>query len=275
MVLKRSLARTSIYLFLILMLAVTFYPFFLMVQTSFKDLYQFRKNPAGFALPLHIENYPVAFQAIWRSTLNSIVVSGTTAVATVFVASLAAYGFSRYEFPLKNVLFYAIIILLMVPAVLMLSSRFILVKQFGLIDTWFALILPYIAGGQLLLVMLIKSYMDGIPRSLFESAIIDGAHAYYIYLRIAIPLTIPILLTCTIIHFNFAWNDLIWPMLTIHRRELKTLVVVLWTNFQTEFSLDMGGLMSGYVIGSIPMILIMMSSMKYFIRGMTAGALKV
>src|SRR5690606_4313702 len=109
----------------------------------------------------------------------------------VFLASLSAYVFARHRFPGSDAVFYAIIALLMIPGVLTLIPLFLLVKDLGLLNTFWALILPYIAGGQAFAIFVLRSFIAGQPEEIFESARIDGAGEFTIYQRIAVPMAKP------------------------------------------------------------------------------------
>ena len=161
----------------------------------------------------------------------------------------------------------------MIPAVLTLVPSFLLVKSLGLMNTRWALILPYIAGGQVLAIFIMRAFFAGLPEELFEAARIDGAGEIGAFWRIAIPLTRPILVTIAIIQVLSTWNDYVWPFLVVQDDSLKTLVVGL-VLFQTRFYTNWGPLMAGYTLASIPLLLLFFVGMRYFIEGLTSGALR-
>ena len=127
------------------MLILTFLPFWLIFVISFKDQTQLYHNIWALDFQMHFENYTLAFKVIGKYMLNSIIVSIVTVIGVVAVSSLSAYVFARYEFPFKEFLFFCIISLLMVPNILTMVPAFIMIKNFGLINTLWALILPGIA----------------------------------------------------------------------------------------------------------------------------------
>ncbi len=253
----------------------TFYPLIFTVFTSFKDNNQFFTTFWGPAFPLHLGNYADAWRQLYPVLLNTVFVGVISAGAMVFLASLAAYVFARHRFPGSDFIFYAIIALLMIPGVLTLIPLFLLVKDLGLLNTFWALILPYIAGGQAFAIFVLRSFIAGQPEEIFESARIDGADEFTIYHRIAVPMAKPILGTLTILALLSTWNDYIWPSVTLRNPEMWTISLKLvsfssqWSNLQ-----QYGPMFAGYVIASIPLLILFMFTMRLFIEGLASGAIK-
>jgi len=153
-------------------------PYMLMLMWSFKDMNQFDHYQWLPTAPFHVDNYfgrTGAFATIWRYIVNTVVVAGVSVVGAVAVAALTAHVFARYSFPGKEGLFFLIIALLMVPGILTLVPQFILVKSLGLFNTPWALILPYISGGQVFAIFILRQFFSSIPEELYEAARIDGA----------------------------------------------------------------------------------------------------
>ena len=258
---------------LVAFVALTLYPLAFMVITSLKDLAQYNEQIWLPVWPLHLENYTAAWAAIAPYMLNSVIVTGASAAGVVVLSCFAAYAFARFAFPGRELFYYLVIFLLMIPAVLTLVPSFLLVKSLGLMNTRWALILPYVAGGQVLAIFIMRAFFAGLPEELFEAARIDGAGEIGAFWRIAIPLTRPILVTIAIIQVLSTWNDYVWPFLVVQDDSLKTLVVGL-VLFQTRFYTFWGPLMAGYTLASIPLLLLFFVGMRYFIEGLTSGALR-
>jgi ABC-type glycerol-3-phosphate transport system permease component len=253
--------------------ALTLYPLAFMVITSLKDLAEYNEQVWLPVWPLHLENYTAAWTAIAPYMLNSVIVTGASAAGVVVLSCFAAYAFARFDFPGREICYYLVIFLLMIPAVLTLVPSFLLVKGLGIMNTRWALILPYVAGGQVLAIFIMRAFFAGLPEELFEAARIDGAGEFGAFWRIAIPLTRPILVTIAIIQVLSTWNDYVWPFLVVQDDSLKTLVVGL-VLFQTRFYTYWGPLMAGYTLASIPLLLLFFVGMRYFIEGLTSGALR-
>lgn len=263
------------HVFLVVLGAITFYPLIFTLFTSFKDNTQFYSTFWGPALPLHWSNYSDAWSQLADSIINTIVVGLVSSAGVVLLASLAAYVFARHRFPGSEPIFYAIIALLMIPGVLTLIPLFLLVKDLGLLNTYWVLILPYIAGGQAFAIFVLRSFIASQPEAIFESARIDGANELQIYARIALPIAKPILGTLAILSLLSSWNDYIWPSVTLRNPELWTISLKL-VSFSSQWDAlqQYGPMFAGYVIASIPLLILFMFTMRLFIEGLASGAIK-
>jgi len=260
---------------LVLLGVFTFYPLIFTLFTSFKDNSQFYSTFWGPAFPLHWSNYLDAWRQLYPVLINTVFVGIVSAFGVVFLASLSAYVFARHRFPGSTVIFYAIIALLMIPGVLTLIPLFLLVKNLGLLNTYWVLILPYIAGGQAFAIFVLRSFIASQPEEIFESARIDGAGEFTIYQRIALPMAKPILGTLAILALLGTWNDYIWPSVTLRNPDLWTISLKL-VSFSSQWASlqQYGPMFAGYVIASIPLLILFMFTMRLFIEGLASGAIK-
>jgi len=254
---------------------LTFYPFVFEIQTSFKSSFQFQHE---FWLPMwppELANYRDAFSQTRTYLVNSFIVSGASVIGVLALASLSAYTFARFDFPGREFLFMLILGLLMIPGILTLVPRFLLIRDLGLIGTRGALIVPYIAGGQVFAIFILRSFIASLPEELFEAARIDGASNIRIFLTIAMPLCKPILVTIAVMNILGTWNDFIWPLVTLPDSSLWTITIGI-VNFTGHYQgLEAWGPMfAGYVIASIPLIVLFIFTMRAFISGLTSGAIK-
>ncbi len=259
---------------MIALLITMFIPLLMMVNISFKTLAQFSVNPYGVTMPFHPENYVRAFDIIWGYIWNSFIVSGASVMGVIALATLAAWSFARYPFPGRDFLFYMILALLMIPGELTLIPSFLLVKDLGLLNTRWVLILPYIAGGQVFAIFILRSFFEAMPEELFEAARIDGASEIKTFLQVAVPMANSIIGVVAIMNITGTWNDLIWPMVTVNVRRLMTLTIGLYA-FRNEMYTRWGSLMAGYTIASIPMIILFAFTSRLFVEGLASGAIKV
>ena len=275
MVLK--LRRTQWYLHLPLMVFVvlTLYPFVFMIFTSFKDNGQFYRAFWVPTWPLHGSNYADAFQAIASYIWNSVVVTILSTAGTVVIIVPPAYVFAHFNFKLRELLFYLIIMLLFIPALLTLVPLFLEVKALHLLDTRWALILPYIAGSQVLGIMILRNFFSSQPRELYEAAEVDGAGDVDKMLRIGVPLSLPVIGTIAIFTALSVWGDYLWPLVALPSQKNWTMPLGL-VNFQNTYVSQQlwGPLFAGYVIAALPMVVLFLLLMDVFIRGLTEGALK-
>jgi ABC-type glycerol-3-phosphate transport system permease component len=262
------------HLFLIAAAILTYVPLYILIVTSFKSISQFYHSFWLPEFPLQWGNYQGAWSVVRIYLFNSVFVTLATLVGVLAVSSLASFAFARYSFPGRTVLFYMIISLLMVPFILTLVPAFVWIKQLGLVNTRWGLILPYVAGQQVFAIFLLRGYVASLPEELFEAARIDGASMFDAYLRIALPLSKPMLSVISITTILTTWNDYVWPLVVISDDSLRTITIGL-AAFQTQYSIDYGPQMAGYVIASVPLLLLFLFTMRQFLQGLTAGAVKM
>ena len=224
--------------------------------------------------PIIWENYRTGWETMRRYVLNSLLYSFASVIGVVFLSSLSGYVFARHRFPGKEAIYLMILALLMVPGILTLIPAFVLVRDLGLLNTPWALILPWTAGGQVFGILLCRSFFATLPQDLFDAAKIDGAGEIEQYWRIALPLSWPILVTLAIMHLVSTYNDFIWPLLTISDPSIQVVTVGL-TQFTTEFGIiNWGPRMAAYAVSSLPLVVLFTFGMRYYVRGLTSGALK-
>ncbi len=202
---------------------------------------------------------------------NSTIVALVATLAVLWVQSMAAYAFACKRFAGREALFFLVLAGLMVPGSMTLIPLFLIAREFGLLNSYAGLILPTLAGP--LGVFLLRQYMLGIPRSLLDAARIDGCREFAVYWRIVLPLSLPALGTLAIITFTAHWRDFLWPMLVATDDSMKTLPVGL-ASLVGQFNTDYGAQMAGALLSVLPVIVVFLSLQRYFIRGLTAGALK-
>ena len=241
---------------------------------SLKTIPQFARQPFALTFPLHWENYGFAFEIVLEFIKNSMIVSGVTVVGVLLLASLSAYAFGILEFPARQVLFYLVLSLMMVPSAMTLIPSFVLVKDLGLMNTYWAMILPWIASGQVFAMFILRTFFESLPKELFDAARIDGASEWQGYWRIALPLSKSMLGVAAILNILGTWNNLIWPYLTIQKQALLPLTPGLWA-YQTEYFTRYGLTMAGLLLGSIPLVILFIFTSRWFVAGLTSGAIKV
>ena len=208
-----------------------------------------------------------------RFMFNSILVSSATTVLGVLIAVPAAYAFSRFRFPGRNLLFYSILLRNMFPTVVFLMPLFILMRWLHLVNTEASLILTYLTFGLPLSIWLLKGFYDNIPVQLEQAARIDGASRFQAFFQVVMPLSSPGILATAIYCFIQAWNEYVYALTFLNDETRLTLPVGL-QRFFTEYATDWPGLMAASFITSVPVVVLFLFLQKYFVRALTEGAVK-
>lgn len=193
----------------------------------------------------------------------------------LLVAGLSAYAFARIDFPGRRFFFSMVIALLMMPGVLTLIPTIQLYKDFGLLNNRFSLILPLWTTGPIFGVFLLASFFKGIPKDIFESAKLDGATDLHCFIKIALPLCMPIMGTLTIMTLVNIWNDYLWPMTVLENVEYMTISAGLVLTYTKEHSANMPLQFAGYLVASAPLILLFVAANKYYIEGLVGASIKM
>src|SRR5579862_7337770 len=177
---------------ILVVLVLVFLPIVYLVIFSFKNNAQIYSSFWAAPDPWIVGNYPQAWNAVRTALLNSVSLSIASTLLLVLFAAMAGYAFARHRFPAKEVLYYSFLALMMIPSVLTLIPRYLLVKNLGLIDTPWVLILPWMAGEMAFGILLCRGFFATLSEELFEAGRIDGAGELQLFARIAVPLSLPI-----------------------------------------------------------------------------------
>ena len=267
--------------FLVLILLFTAVPMVWMLLTSIKSQFAaMQYPPQWWPNEPTLENYtklldptnPVGNDFL-RYMWNSFYVSLATTVLGVAVAVPAAYAFSRFRFPGRTFLFFAVLLRNMFPAVVFLMPLFILMRWLGLVGTHGSLILTYLTFGLPLSIWLLKGFYDNIPIQLEQAARIDGATRFQAFLLIVMPLSVPGILATSIFSFIGAWNEYVYAATFLNRQDQLTLPVGI-QRFFAEFATDWPGLMAATFLMSVPVVVLFLILQRYFVRALTEGAVK-
>lgn len=269
---KRLLKKINIGLNAVVLL-FTFFPLYFLIVSSFKTNEQILSNYFWFSFPLHFENYSLAFARVKYYLSNSVVVCTASAIGVILLSSITAYVFAKREFPGKKALFLIILSFLMIPGVLTLVPQFVLIVKMGLIGTKLALILPYIAWGQIIFIFVLRTFIEGIPDDLFKSAKIDGANDFRVFVHVVLPLAKPIVIALALLNFLGNWNDFLWPLLVLQKEADKTVAVGLYA-FTDVQQIKYGILFAGFVIASVPLVALFSIGLRSFVQGIASGAIK-
>ena len=251
-------------------------PFVYMVSTSFKSQAyvltippQFVPNPAtlnNYVQVLTTQNFAAYF-------MNSVVVATTSTVISVLISSMMAYAFARFRFPGRELMFRLVLVGLMVPAMMLIIPQFILAKQLGLIDSLQGLIIFYVAASISLNTFLLRGFFASIPGELDDAMQVDGANAWTRYWRLVMPLSTPALATTTIFTFLATWDEFAWALTIINDPGKRTLPLAIQL-FQGQNATQWGLVFAASVVAVLPVIVVFLVFQKYFVQGLTSGAVK-
>ncbi|MGC9467522.1 MAG: carbohydrate ABC transporter permease [Anaerolineae bacterium] len=269
-----GLQQGVILFLLIVLLILTLIPIMNMLTMSFKDNGQIFARFWALPNPYRWQNYVTGWQAMRDYIFNSLISSIISVVSVALLASISGYVFARHKFPGKELLYLIVLSLMMIPGMLTLIPSFVLITDLGLVDTRWALILPWTSGGQVFAILVCRGFFATLPQELFDAGKIDGCHELDLYWRVALPLSWPIMVTISIMHLVSTYNDFLWPLLVISSPEIQVVSVGL-REFTSQFGIvDWGPRMAAYTVATIPLVLLFLFGMRYYIRGITSGAIK-
>ena len=270
---KEVFAEVWKHLFILFILSMAFLPLYIMIVISGKDGAQFVADPFRLTLPFHWDNFARAWGMMRAYVFNTVFICVTSVVLTFVLSLNAAFFFARYRMPGHKFLWYFFLILMLMPGVANLVPLFMLLKNLSLLNTFYALMVVYVTGGQVVQIFILKNFIEDIPQDLFDAAEVDGANPFKQVYHIVLPMSGSVLSTLGILQFIGLWNDYILPLIVMRDDSMLTLAVGL-VRMDGEYVKDWGALMSGFTIASIPMVLIFLFTMRLFVKGLAAGAVK-
>jgi ABC-type glycerol-3-phosphate transport system permease component len=262
-------------LLLILITATMVFPMYFLTVSAFKVNTEYMVNLFGLPKKLTLINFESLFERydIVRMTLNTIIVTiGAVCLSTV-VNTMAGFIFSKLPYRGSDRIFSVIVACMAVPAVVLMIPVYLFMVKVKLINNYLSLILFYGAMTMPFSLYLVTSNIKLIPNDFFESATIDGAGIFRLYLDIAVPLARPAILTMMSLNFLAYWNELLFAMLLLQTNKLRTLTVGAATAIGTYTS-NMPLVMTGLLMNSVPVLAFFIFANRYLVKGLTAGAIK-
>jgi raffinose/stachyose/melibiose transport system permease protein len=260
---------------LVLATALALGPLLFMLMTALKTDEQYLNDTLGLPWPLSFGNFREALHGgdffIWLK--NSAIMTFGAVVVSTLAAGLCAFAIAQMRFRGQNLLLSVNIALLIVPPVVLLIPLFAQYADLGLISTYRGVIIIYAGLTAPFSVYLLTSFFRSIPEELIESAMADGASHFRVLWQIIAPLSAPALVTLIVVNSLWVWNELLIALVFLPEDRLKTLMVGV-TVFQGRYSLDVPVLMAGMLLASVPMLALYLIGQRFFIRGLTAGAIK-
>ncbi len=274
---KKMLVYSLGYTFLIILTLICLIPFINVIINATRQSFEIQKE--GFSLlpgKSLIQNWNVlkTYADVWRGFLNSLFVSICTTILTAYFSALTAYGFRMYSFKLNKVMFGFIIIMMMVPVQLGFIGMYRFMSSIGLIDTYWALIIPAIASSGT--VFFFKQYAEvTVSKEIIEAARIDGANEIYTYHKIGLPLMMPAIATMSIMTFIGSWNNYLGARILINTPSKYTLPLMIANLKASEvWYKHQGSLYVGLAFTIVPILIVFVSFSKYIIDSIGEGAVK-
>jgi ABC-type glycerol-3-phosphate transport system permease component len=260
---------------------ILIYPILYIVSLSLRPTASFTQAHLGL-IPLHFQwsNYSAVFSlfnqfvvSIPRLLMNSAIVTGSAIVGTLIISILAAYAFATMEFPGKKLIFYLVLLGLIVPIPVVLIPEFITVKTYGLIGSRLSLILPYMAFGLPLPLLILTTFFKEIPKELYEAATIDGASPLRRLIDIVLPLARPAIATSVIFLALLFWNEFALALVIIQNPSITTVPLGL-ASVQGKGGNPWPLIAAAMLITSVPVVILFTAFQRQFIEGLVHGSVK-
>ncbi|MDN5315408.1 MAG: hypothetical protein PWP10_4158 [Clostridiales bacterium] len=270
---------TFIVLLVLILMVVTIFPFAWMLSTSFKPATEIYQEPSLIPDKPTISGYESMLKStsknfdfkIWMR--NSLIVSLSTTLFSLLIASMGGFGLSRFKFPGKKALGYFILMTQVLPGSLLIIPLYVVLNSLGLLNNLIGLVLAYTTFSVPFCTWTMKGFFDTIPKSLDESARVDGCGYFKAFYSIILPLTLPGLIATGLFSFIAGWNEYLFASIFMQRYDKWTLPVGISTAVG-QYSTDWSSVMAGSVMITIPVVIMFLLLQKHLVSGMTAGAVK-
>ncbi|NLZ75211.1 MAG: carbohydrate ABC transporter permease [Erysipelotrichia bacterium] len=273
---KNTERNKKIILYVILAIGafIMFFPFFWMIVTSLKTGFEANKVPPTiFPAKPTLDNYVYALKTapFLKYFKNSLIVTIFCVTITMFNTILAAFAFSKMKFPGRDIIFAALVAMMMIPFEMLIITNYSTIVKFGLYDTIIALIIPFTSS--IFYTYILRNFFMSVPDSLYHSAKIDGASDWQFLWEILVPIAKPSLVTIALLNAIACWNSFLWSILVINSTENRTLPFGLFA-FTNETGIRYERLMAGATIVVLPMIILFLFARKSIVTGVSRGGLK-
>lgn len=263
--------------FLVLLTVLVLVPLIAIFVGTFQDGNEIIRNGLNLDVDpasLSLDNYRMLFTdsgLYFRWFANSVVLTLVQVAGTLLVSSFVAYGFAMYDFKGKNAWFVAVLLLMTVPFEIMMLPLFVMVNDVGLADSYAVVVLPFLAAS--VTIFFFRQYFLGIPKELLEAGRVDGVTEFGIFFKIVLPIAKPALAAMAILNGMVIWNNFLWPLLVLRSAEKFTLPIGLNT-LLTPYGNNYELLIIGSFFSLLPVLVLFLLFQRFFVAGMTAGALK-
>jgi arabinosaccharide transport system permease protein len=263
--------------FLVVLALIVLLPLAAIFVATFQDGNQIIRNGLSLDIDLSgmsFDNYVMLFTdsgMYFRWFLNSVLLTAAQVAGTLLVSSFVAYGFAMYDFKGKNAWFISVLLLMTVPFEIMMLPLFVMVNDFGLADSYAVIVFPFLAAS--VTIFFFRQYFLGIPKELLEAGRVDGVTEFGIFFKIVLPIARPAMAAMAILNGMVIWNNFLWPLLVLRSAEKFTLPIGLNT-LLTPHANNYELLIIGSLFSLLPVLVLFILFQRFFVAGMTAGALK-
>lgn len=278
---SKRITKKVIYHVVVLFIGIIMvYPLLWMVMSSFKETSTIFTT-AGSMIPekFTFDNYINGWKgfakvSFGRFFTNSLIISVLATVGTVLSSSLVAYGFARFQFKGKKLLFAAMLLSMMLPAQVLMIPQYIWYQMLGWVGGYLPLIVPYFFAIQGFFVYLITNFISGLPKELDEAAKIDGCSYFRIFTQIIVPLIIPAIVTACIFSFIWRWDDFLSALLYVNKSEMYPVSLALKLFCDPGSSSDYGAMFAMATLSILPAVVIFIFFQRYLVEGISTSGLK-
>ncbi len=273
---NKQIKRIITYAFCITGLLIALFPLIWILLSALKPSQEmFAYPPTIFPSRVTFENFAAAWNkaSFGRYFLNSIFVTAVVVCGQVFFSAMAAFAFARIPFKGRTLCFLCFLSSMMVPAIVIMIPQFIILRMFGWLDTYMALIIPSLFGNAFS-VFFLRQFFMSIPDSLQDAAEIDGCGYIRMFLQIFVPLCKHALFTLVLIRAVAVWNDFLWPVIVTNRDEMRTVPVAIATVFFNYRNVDWAGLASATCIALLPLVIVFLFARDYIIESIAMTGFK-
>lgn len=273
---RRRQARSALLVLVALAagLVVWLAPFVSMVLGSLKTQAEIVAQESWWPQEPTLDNFAAWFGDLgfWGFFTNSVVVAVLTVLGNLLFCSMVGYALAKMDFPGKRTLFVLVMVTLMVPGVVTLVPLFVIVSNLGIVNSYAALVLPFLTSP--IGVFLMRQFIAAIPDPLLEAARIDGAGEFRIFARIVLPLCGPALAALAILTFLASWNNFLWPLVAAQTEDMYTLPVALSLYSTGVNATKYGIMLAGALLVVLPIVLVFIFLQRYFIQGIATAGIK-
>lgn len=254
---------------------ISLFPVYFMAVSSFKTKSEYIENKWGLPSSLFLDNFDTALagEKFFLRFANSTILTVASVAVSLVIACLAAYAFARMEFPGKRTLFNLILSLMVVPPVVMIVPMFVAMVKWSLVNTYHGTTIIYVGLLLPFSVYMMTNFFKTIPREIIEASRMDGCSNLGVFWRIMMPLSAPAVITLIVVNALWVWNELLIALIFMQKDSMKTLMVGI-AAMRSRNYVDIPATMAGLLIATIPIVVVYMFGQRYFIRGLTGGAVK-